>query len=140
MPQEGKSAMSMPSIRLQRSQAGALLLAACGLASAAAPAAKPPANDFPTVDRVLYVQECMRAHPGPAFEMTSKCACTLDQVAASLKYQEYVTMSTIVKAMSIGGERGGQIRDVPSYEPQVKRYKELVSKAEKACFIGPEPR
>jgi len=50
-------------------------------------------------------------------------------------------MSTIVKAMSIGGERGGAIRDVPSYEPQVKRYKELVSTAEKACFIGPaEPR
>ena len=28
-------------------------------------AAKPVhANDFPTVDRVLYVQECLRAHAG----------------------------------------------------------------------------
>lgn len=131
--------MPMPLTRLA---AGALLLAACAVASAAQPAApaKPATNDFPTVDRVLYVQECMRAHPGPAFEMTNKCACTLDKLAASMKYQEYVTLSTIVKAMSIGGERGGQIRDVPSYEPQVKRYRELVSKAEKACFIGPEPR
>lgn len=124
--------MPMPSTRLR---AGALLLAACAAASAA-----PPANDFPTVDRVHYVQECMRAHPGPAFEMTNKCACTIDKLAASMKFQEYVTMSTIVKAMSIGGERGGAIRDVPSYEPQVKRYKELVSKAEKACFIGPDSR
>jgi len=125
--------MPTSSIRLH---AGALLLGACTLAAAAPPAAH-PANDFPTVDRVLYVQECMRAHPGPGFEMTNKCACTLDKLAASVKYQDYVTMSTIVKAMSIGGERGGAIRDVPSYEPQVKRYKELVSTAEKACFIGP---
>jgi len=129
--------MPMPSIRLAT---GALLLAACASAAAAPPAAAAPANDFPTVDRVLYVQECMNAHRGPGFEMINKCSCTLDKLAASVKYQEYVTMSTIVKAMSIGGERGGAIRDVPSYEPQVKRYKDLVSKAEKACFIGPEPR
>jgi len=136
----------MPSIR---PRACALLLVALGAcagafaapaAPRAKPAAAPPANDFPTVDRVLYVQECMTAHPGPVFEMTNKCACTLDKLAASVKYQDYVTMSTIVKAMSIGGERGGAIRDVPSYEPQVKRYKELVSKAEKSCFILPEPR
>lgn len=133
----------MPPKTSSRLLACALLLGACAAASAAKPAKAPPvpANDFPTVDRVLYVQECMRAHPGPAFEMTNKCACTLDKLAASMKYQEYVSMSTIVKAMSIGGERGGAIRDVPSYEPQVKRYKDLVSKAEKACFIGgAEPR
>lgn len=135
--------MPMP---LPRLCAGIVLLTFGAAASAASgtrpagPSAAQPANDFPTVDRVLYVQECMRAHPGPSFEMTNKCACTLDKLAASMKYQDYVTMSTIVKAMSIGGERGGAIRDVPSYEPQVKRYKELVSKAEKACFIGPEPR
>ena len=131
----------MFSLHMPRTVAG-LLVAACTTASAAPPAkpAAPHANDFPTVDRVLYVQECMRAHPGPAFEMTNKCSCTLDKLAASVKYQDYVTMSTIVKAMSIGGERGGAIRDVPSYEPEVKRYKEMVSKAERACFIRPEPR
>ena len=107
-------------------------------ALAASPAARAPVNDFPTVDRVLYVQECMRAHPGPQFEMINKCSCTLDAMAANVKYNDYVTMSTIVKAMTIGGERGGAIRDVPSYEPQVKRYRELVSKAEKGCFIGGE--
>ncbi|SFL95928.1 hypothetical protein [Variovorax sp. OV329] len=131
--------MTQPTLRLF---AGALLLSLEAVAFAAskpAPAAQ-PTNDFPTVDRVLYVQECMRAHPGPGFEMTSKCSCTLDKLAASVKFQDYVTMSTIVKAMSIGGERGGAIRDVPSYEPEVKRYKDLVSKAEKACFIGMEPR
>lgn len=94
------------------------------------------ANDFPTVDRVLYVQECMRAHPGSQFEMTNKCSCALDALARDVKHEDYVTMSTISKAMSIGGERGASIRDVPSLQPQVKRFRELQAKAEKACFIN----
>lgn len=98
------------------------------------------ANDFPTVDRVLYVQECMRAHPGSQFEMTNKCSCALDNLAKEVKYDNYVTLSTISKAMSIGGERGGAIRDVPSLEPQAKRYRELQTKAEKGCFLSPEAK
>ena len=107
-----------------------VLLAATGAARAA--------NDFPTVDRVLYVQTCMKAHPGPSFEMTNKCSCALDALASQVKYEDYVTMITVTNAMSIGGERGGAIRDAPSLEPQVKRYRELQSKVEKGCFIGTE--
>lgn len=98
------------------------------------------ANDFPTVDRVIYVQECMRAHPGSQFEMTNKCSCALDALAREVKYDDYVTLSTVSKAMSIGGERGGAIRDVPTLEPQAKRYRELLSKAEKGCFITPDAK
>ena len=94
------------------------------------------ANDFPTVERVLYVQECMRANPGPSFEMTSKCSCALDTLARELSYDDYVTLSTISKAMSIGGERGSSVRDVPAYEPQLKRYRDLQAKAAKSCFIN----
>jgi hypothetical protein len=94
------------------------------------------ANDFPTADRVLYVQECMRAHPGSQFEMTNKCACALDTLAADISYDDYVTMSTISKATTMAGERGGAIRDAPSLAPLVKRYRELQAKAEKACFLN----
>jgi hypothetical protein len=98
------------------------------------------ANDFPTVDRVLYVQECMRAHPGPQFEMINKCSCALDVLASDVTYDDYVTLSTISKAMSIGGERGGTIRDTPSLEAQAKHYRELQTRAEKGCFIHAEAR
>jgi hypothetical protein len=94
------------------------------------------ANDFPTVDRVLYVQECMLAHPGPQFEMSNKCSCALDTLANEVSYDDYVTMSTISKATSMAGERGGVIRDAPSLAPQVKRFRELQAKAKKACFIN----
>jgi hypothetical protein len=112
-----------------------LTLFALLMASAAA-----CANDFPTVDRVLYVQECMRAHPGPQFEMANKCSCALDALARDVNYDDYVTMSTISKAISIGGERGGAMRDTPSFEPQAKRYRELQSRAEKGCFINSEAK
>ena len=114
------------------------LLLAGALLAATSPAVC--ANDFPTVDRVLYVQECMRAHPGPRFEMTNKCSCALDALARDVNYDDYVTMSTVSKAMTIGGERGGAIRDAPSLTPEAKRYRELQAKAEKGCFLSAEPR
>ena len=94
------------------------------------------ANDFPTVDRVRYVQECMNANPGPHFEMLNKCACALDALATELKFDEYTTMATIANGMTIGGERGGAIRDAPSLAPQLKRYRELQTKVKTGCFIN----
>ena len=110
------------------------LLAAGSLLALCAPAL---ANDFPTVDRVLYVQECMRENPGPNFEMVNKCSCALDALASEVKFEEYVEMSTIAKAMSIGGERGNDLRDNETLKPQLKRYRELQAKVKKACFITP---
>ncbi len=95
------------------------------------------ANDFPTADRVLYVQECVRDNPGPHYEMINKCSCALDRIAGEVKFADFTNMSTIVKAVSIGGERGGQLRDNESVKPQIARYRELQVKVRKACFIGP---
>jgi hypothetical protein len=95
------------------------------------------ANDFPTVDRVLYVQECMRANPGPNFEMVNKCSCALDNLAREVKYDDYVSMSTVANAITIGGERGGELRDNESLKPQIKRFRDLQAKVQKSCFINP---
>lgn len=95
------------------------------------------ANDFPTADRVLYVQECMKANPGPQFEMINKCSCALDSLASEVKYEDYVTMITVVNAVTIGGERGSELRDNESIKPQIKRYRELQAQVQKACFLMP---
>jgi len=93
------------------------------------------ANDFPTAERVLYVQECVKNNPGPHFEMINKCSCAIDALAREIKYDDYVTMTTIVNAMSIGGERGNDLRDNETLKPQVKRYRDLQAQAQKTCFI-----
>ena len=110
-----------------------IALACC--CTLALPAAARP-NDYPTLDRVLYVQDCMRINPGAAFEMTSKCSCAIDQIAAQVKHADYVSMTTVVNAVTIGGERGGELRDNETIKPQIARWRELQAKVNKACFIG----
>jgi len=45
------------------------------------------------------------------------------------------TVTAIANGMTIGGERGNAIRDTPSLQPQLKRYRELQTKVKKGCFI-----
>jgi hypothetical protein len=94
-------------------------------------------NDFPTIDRVLYVQECVRSHPGGHYEMVNKCACALDRVAAEVSFDDYVQMNTAANATSIGGERGGYIRENEPMQDLVKRYRALQTRVKKACFVIP---
>jgi hypothetical protein len=105
-----------------------------GLLSVAGGAAT--AHDYPTADRVLYVQECMRAHPGPNYEMVNKCSCALDAVAKEVSFDDFVSMNTATNANSIGGERGNTIRDTSVLQMQIKRYRELQARAKSGCFIN----
>jgi hypothetical protein len=41
-----------------------------------------------------------------------------------------------MKANSIGGERGGYIRDNEPLQKQIKRYRDMQASAKKQCFIG----
>lgn len=95
------------------------------------------ANDFPTVERVLYVQDCMKANPGPYYEMVNKCSCALDGLARVVTFDDYSTMTTIINAVTIGGERGAGLRDNETIKPQIKRYRDLQSQVQRACFINP---
>jgi hypothetical protein len=94
------------------------------------------AHDYPTLDRVRFVQECMRDHPGPHFEMTNKCVCTIDKIAQDMPHDVFVAGSTVANANSIGGERGNSIRDVAVLQDEVKLFRAAVSKAKGACFIN----
>lgn len=94
------------------------------------------ANDYPTADRVLYVEACMVQHPGPRFEMLSKCSCALDQLATQVPFSDFDTMLTATNALSIGGERGNTIRDTEVMTDQIRRFRDLQIKAKRGCFIN----
>lgn len=110
------------------------------LTAAAAHAATPAKNNYPTLDRVNYVLECVRQHPGPEYEMLSKCSCTLDKLAAQIPFDDFTTMATATNANSIGGERGNVIRDTEQMQKQIRRFRDLQAQAKKACFIASEPQ
>jgi hypothetical protein len=94
------------------------------------------ANDFPTVARVEYVLQCMRDSKAPPQEMLYKCSCALDHIAANVKYDAWIELSTVALGTSIAGERGGVIRDMKDGRKLIGRYRELEAQAKKACFIG----
>jgi hypothetical protein len=93
------------------------------------------AFDYPTSERVVYVESCMHDHPGMHYEMLNKCSCTLDTIARELSYDDYVEVSTAMNATTIGGERGAYIRDVPTLQDQIRKFKALQAKAQKSCFL-----
>lgn len=117
----------------------ALPLVALGLALSTQ-AQTPAKNDYPTLDRVIYVQNCLNDHPGPNYEMLSKCVCVIDKIASQVKHDEYETMITATNAFSIGGERGGYIRDTEVLTDKIKQFRELQTAAKKSCFINSGPR
>ncbi|MFC0135936.1 hypothetical protein [Massilia eurypsychrophila] len=90
------------------------------------------ANDFPTVDRVEYVLECMVKHPGKQ-EYLYKCACTIDQIAREVGYDEYVEIATALRHQTLAGPRGAGFRDPESIRAMANKYKALQAKASKAC-------
>lgn len=124
--------MRQPSVELRARRASKAALLAVGVLLAAGPAR---ANDFPTLARVQYVQQCQNANPGPLFEMQSKCSCALDQLAGQLSYEQFDTLKTVTDAMSIGGERGGALRDNPQVRPMMEQLRKLEAQAASACFL-----
>ena len=111
------------------------LLAAVAVAAIATSARAAPTHDYPTSERVVYVEACMRDHPGGHYEMLNKCSCVLDAIARALSYDDYVGMSTALNANTIGGEAGSTIRDTPMLQAQIKQFRAIQAQAQKSCFI-----
>jgi hypothetical protein len=102
--------------------------AGTGLAQAVA------AHDYPTVDRVEFVLECMQKNAGKQ-EFLYKCACVIDEIAQKFTYDDFVEASTAARFQSLGGERGGLFRDPPKTRETAKRYLQVQSDAMKRCDV-----
>lgn len=98
------------------------------------------AHDYPTSERVIYVEACMHDHPGGHYEMLNKCSCVIDAIARDVPFDDYVTMSTAANANTIGGERGSYIRDVEPLQVQIRRFRQLQAQARQGCFLADGPR
>jgi hypothetical protein len=119
----------LPPLRALRGfAAGALAVVAAGAAA--------QVNDYPTTDRVVFVQACIRDHPGNYFEMINKCSCAIDAIAREVPFETYTSMSTALNANTIGGERGGYIRDTEMLQGDIRKFRQLTAKAKKGCFIN----
>jgi hypothetical protein len=99
-----------------------------------------PMHNYPTNERVIFVQACMRDHPGGHYEMLNKCSCTIDSIAREVPFDDFTVMSTATNANSIGGERGSTIRDTEVLQVEIRKFRALTAKAKKSCFINLEAK
>lgn len=94
------------------------------------------AHDYPTAERVQFVEECMRDYPDRGhFEMIAKCSCLVDQLAKKYTYDQFVDLTTAAKASSIAGERGNVVRDSDIGKRLNAEYKQASKEGKEACFM-----
>lgn len=93
------------------------------------------AHDYPTVDRVEYVVECMKANGGE-HQYLYKCSCVIDAVAKQMSYDDYVEGSAVARYQGMGGERMGLFRDADSAKDMAKKYRTVLGNAKKECGVA----
>lgn len=92
------------------------------------------ANDFPTVDRVEFVLECMNRNGGEP-QFIYKCSCAVDEIAKVYKYDDYVEAATVARYRSFGGERTAVFRDSDEVKKLNKDYTAVLAAARKTCGL-----
>jgi hypothetical protein len=91
--------------------------------------------DYPTVERILFVDECVRAHPQRHHqEMLYKCSCVLDKLAEDISFARYAELIASSNAYSIAGERGSAVR-TEHVLSNVKEYRLRLSEAGNTCLL-----
>lgn len=92
------------------------------------------ANDFPTLARVEYVQECVNRTGGDANHIY-QCSCVVDRIAEAMSYDEFVEASTYARYSTLPGEAGGIFRDTDDAKKKAKTFRSVEADAFRACNL-----
>lgn len=92
------------------------------------------ANDFPTITRALYIQECMAREHSNSYETLYSCVCSIDKIAKNMSYDEFIKADSYMRMRNMRGERGGLFRGNPTARKIRKKFNEVKSKARTSCF------
>jgi len=101
---------------------------------AATASSSTPVNDFPTLARVEYVQECINRTGGKQTNLY-QCACVVDRIAEEMRYDAFVESSTYAKYSTLPGEGGGIFRDTDEAKEKAKLYRAVEARAFTACNL-----
>jgi len=124
-----------------------LLLASLTLAGCASQTAQPPAaaeapreaaakpaNDFPTLNRVEYVLQCMQDHGGQNYDNLYHCTCAVDYIAGRMSHEEFDQAQAFTYLFNTPGERGAEFRDPPQSDKLRSLLKKTKAEAAEQCF------
>lgn len=110
-----------------------ILIAALVAAPAAAQDVAERLNDYPTEARADYVFGCMAAN-GQGRDVLMRCACSIDEIAAILPYEDYVEAETVLSMRQVGGERMAVFQGAAVATDMVADLRRAQAEAEMICF------
>lgn len=90
-------------------------------------------NDYPTAVRADYVFACMAAN-GQRQDVLQKCACSIDEIAGILPYEDYEAAETVLTMRQVGGERVAAFRSAAETNTMVEELRRAQAEAEIICF------
>lgn len=90
-------------------------------------------NDYPTAARADYVFACMATN-GQSREMLDRCACSIDEIASILTYDQYLEAETVLSMRRVGGERMSFFQSAAMAENMVASLRRAQAEAEIVCF------
>jgi hypothetical protein len=93
-----------------------------------------PTHDYPTAARVEYVNECIATHDD-SLANVYQCSCTIDRIADTLSYDDFVTAITFARYAGLPGEGGGLFRDSDQAKGTARKFRMLESEAQRACGL-----
>lgn len=110
-----------------------IILAVALPAAAGAQSVAERLNDYPTAARADYVFACMVTN-GQTREMLDRCACSIDEIASILSFEQYEQAETVLSMRRVGGERMSFFRSAAMPEALVADLRRAQAEAEIVCF------
>jgi hypothetical protein len=92
---------------------------------------------YPTAERYLFVRQCMNEHADFLSPPMYQCACVMDKLVATVPYEEFSFLRAVGMAVTIGGERGGELRDNQAVQDSARKYRDLMKKLAQSCDLQP---
>ena len=95
------------------------------------------ANDFSTVARVHFVQDCISLTAGKmnVYEATHKCSCVIDELAKVFTQAEFEDANAGFRFKNLPGDRGAMFRDDTDVQDGIGLFKKTHADAYESCKI-----
>ena len=93
------------------------------------------AADFPTIEVVGYVLNCMSEHGGQSTENLYSCSCRIDYLSERMDFATFDDASTYRRYRRMPGEKGGIFRENKDADRLIGELEEHESGAERTCPI-----
>ncbi|MFT5134677.1 MAG: hypothetical protein ACI9SC_003158 [Gammaproteobacteria bacterium] len=95
------------------------------------------ANEYPSVEIVRYVVNCMADNGGQNEENLYACTCRFDAINSAFVFEDYERIAVYLRNKDMPGEKGGAFRDLGSDTKELRdKFVQIEEKAITACPIA----